>query len=430
MFYLLYNLLSIFLLIPLVLFTLFRAIKLKWPLAILPRFGLIPARELAKIRGRQVILIHAVSVGEVIAARVLMSALKERYPDHALVVSCGTETGRQTALGFREVDLCIYLPFDYLFSVRLMLSRIEPCMAIVMETEIWPNFTHEIAARGIPLVLANGRISDRSFGRYLKLRWFFRHALQNFSLLCMQSDLMRERIIAIGAPKERAVVAGNLKLDIQPRVTTEADKQSLRQSYLIPQDCLVLTAGSTHPGEESLLLEIYREILESDGKIFLVLAPRHPQRADEVASVVENADIPFRRLTEQAGDESMRCGEILLVDKVGELMNLYALADIGFVGGSMVPKGGHNLLEPASCGLPVVFGQQMANFREIATLVNACQAGVQVADAAELGAVLRRLVQDKGEREQLGARGLEMIRNNGGATARHLEEISALMPHR
>jgi len=362
------------------------------------------------------------------AARVLMRALKERYPGYALIISCGTETGRETALGFSEVDLCIYLPFDYLFSVRLMLSRLNPCMVIVMETEIWPNFTHEIAAREIPLILANGRISDRSFGRYLKLRWFFRHALLNFSLLCMQSDLMRERIIAIGAPKERAVVAGNLKLDIQPRVTAEADKLSLRQRYLVPQNCLILTAGSTHPGEEALLLEIYREILESGGKLFLVLAPRHPQRADEVAAIVENAGIPFRRLTETAGYEPLGCGEILLVDKVGELMNLYALADIGFVGGSMVPKGGHNLLEPASCGLPVVFGQQMANFREIATLVNACQAGVQVADAAELGSVLRRLVQDKGERERLGSRGLEMIRKNGGATARHLEVISALMP--
>lgn len=430
MFYLLYNLLSIFLLIPLVLFTIFRAIKLQWPLAILPRFGVIPACELAKIRGRQVILLHAVSVGEVIAARVLVKALKERYPDHALIVSCGTETGRQTALGFSEVDLCIYLPFDYLFSVRYMLSRIEPCLVIVMETEIWPNFTHEIAARGIPLVLANGRISDRSFGRYLKLSWFFRHALQNFTLLCMQSDLMRERIVAIGAPKDRAVVSGNLKLDIQPRFTTKADKQSLRQRYLVPQDCLILTAGSTHPGEEVMLIESYREILESGGKLFLVLAPRHPQRADEVAAIVENAGIPFRRLTEPAGYDSMCCGEILLVDKVGDLMNLYALADIGFVGGSMVPKGGHNLLEPASCGLPVVFGHQMANFREIAALVNACQAGVQVADAAELGLVLRRLVQAKGERERLGASGLEMIRKNGGATARHLEEISALMPHR
>lgn len=422
MFYILYNFLS-FLLLPLLLaFTVFRALRLHWPLALGARFGLISASELAKIRGRQVILIHAVSVGEVITARILIKALRKRYPEHALVVSCGTETGRQTAGGFQEIDLCIYLPFDLLPSVRLLLSSLSPVLVIVMETEIWPNFMKLASERGIPVLLANGRISDRSFGRYLKLRWFFRHPLQNFTRLCMQSELTRERIIAIGADSRRASVAGNLKLDISLRIVTAADKNALRKSYRIPGDCLVLIAGSTHAGEEQLLLELYRKLRPGNENLFLILAPRHPQRSDEVAHLIEKTGIPYRRLTGPAGE----AGEVLLVDKVGELMSLYSLSDVGFVGGSMVPRGGHNLLEPASCGLPTVFGCHMANFREIAALVVECEAGIQVSSAAQLEEAVLTLVRDPAERQRLGANGLEMIRNNGGATARHMEVIEAV----
>ena len=198
--------------------------KLQWPLALAARFGFISSSELSKLQGRPVLLLHAVSVGEIIAARPLIKALRNSYPDHAIVVSNSTETGRQTASGFKEIDLCVYFPFDFLPSVRTMLRLLNPCIIIIMETEIWPNFTREAARRGIPLVMANGRISDRSFPRYLKLSWFFRHALQNFTLLCMQSETARERIIAIGAPAERVVVSGNLKYDI-PFHQVDADRK-------------------------------------------------------------------------------------------------------------------------------------------------------------------------------------------------------------
>lgn len=431
MFYFLYNLISVFLLIPVCLFTIYRSIRLKWPLALAPRFGLIPAAELAKIKGRQVILLHAVSVGEIFAARTLIRALRTRYPAHALVVSSGTETGRQTALSLPEADLCVYLPFDFLPSVRLMLSHLKPCIVIVMETEIWPNFTHEIAKRNIPLVMANGRISDRSYGRYLKLSWFFRHALQNFTLLCMQSETTKERIVCIGAPPDRVVVSGNLKFDLPLRHITANVKAELRQRYNIPEECLVITAGSTHQGEEELLLAVYREMQAEFDHLFLVLAPRHPQRCREVAELLEQSGIRFRRFTElkNSGETELPGGELLLVDTVGELMNLYCLADAGFVGGSMLPKGGHNLLEPASCGLPVVFGPYMANFRDIASLVIDSQAGVQVGSKAELAAALRLMLVDQDERRKLGNNGREMIRLHAGSTAKHLEQISSLMTH-
>lgn len=280
-------------------------------------------------------------------------------------------------------------------------------------------------------MMANGRISDRSYGRYLKLSWFFRHALQNFTLLCMQSETFKERIINIGAPPGRVVVAGNLKFDLALRQVTANDKTELRRRYNVPAESLVIVAGSTHSGEEELLLEIYRELQAEFGNLFLVLAPRHPQRSREVSELLEKSGVSFRRFTEQknAGKVELRSGELLLVDTVGELMNLYSLADGGFVGGSMVPKGGHNLLEPASCGLPVVFGPFMANFRDIASLVIDSQAGIQVNSKAELSAALRLMLAEPDERRRLGSNGRDMIRLHGGSVEKHLEQLSSLMAH-
>jgi len=432
MFYLVYNLLSLLLLPPLLVFTVCRSIRLQWPLALPARFGLISSAELAKLRARPVILLHAVSVGEVTAARPLIAALRARYPGYALVVSNGTDTGRQMAATLAEVDLCIYFPFDFLPSVRHILKLLKPSVVIIMETEIWPNFTREVARRSIPLIMANGRISDRSFTRYLKFRWFFRQALGNFSRLLMQSAIARERIIAIGAPAERVVVTGNIKYDISLQPVDPGGRRVLRRRCSIPDDYLIITAGSTHAGEEDLLLKAYQELRVDSARLFLVLAPRHPQRTAEVAEMLLKSAVCFRRFSElQANSgEPFQTGEVLLVDTVGELMNLYSLADVAFVGGSLVPVGGHNLLEPASLGIPAVFGPYMANFREIAVLVLESRAGVQVDTYQELVQTLRRLLADPAERESLSGNSLAMMRQNGGATGRHLESIAAQLPSR
>jgi len=430
MFYLLYNSLSLFLLVPVLLFSVWRSIRLKWPLALAARFGCVPEGDLALVHGRRVILLHAVSVGEVIAARPLLRALRERYPDHALVVSNGTDTGRQMAASFPEVDRCVYYPFDFLPSVRHLLNQLNPSLVIIMETEIWPNFTRETARRGIPLVMANGRISDRSFPRYQKFGWFFRQALQHFTLLCMQTETARERIIAIGAFPERVVVSGNLKYDIPCRPVTADEKSALRQRLGIPGTSVVITAGSTHDDEEAMLLAIYQELLNSRANLFLVLAPRHPQRCADVGAQVGKAGVRFRLFTEltPGSGEVFGCGELLLIDTVGELMNLYALADMVFVGGSLVPVGGHNLLEPASRGVPAVFGPYMANFTEIAALVLDNRAGIAVSTPADLAKTLLRLANDPVERQTLGHNGLEMMRVNGGATERHMEMLAGQLP--
>ncbi len=424
MFYLLYNLLSILLLLPVICYHLYRSISRGRPPALAERFGLVPPETTAAIGGRPVIWLHAVSVGEAIASRPLLKALRQRYPDHALVVSTTTETGRATASGFPEKDLCIYFPFDFLPAVFMALNAIVPRVIIIMETEIWPNFTREARKRGIPVLLANGRISDRSYEGYLRFSWFFRHPLQLFSRLCMQTDTDRERIMAVGAPPERTLRAGNLKYDIPYRQITEGERSDLRQRYLMPEGAVVLTVGSTHPGEEPPLLDAYHALLAACPELFLVLAPRHPERSAEVAGLLERAGLPYRRRTGLDGAERLCCGGVLLVDTIGELLDLYALADVAFVGGSLVPTGGHNLLEPASVGVPSVFGPHMSNFREIAELVLHYGAGVQVTSSDKLEETLRTLVASPDLRRVLGQNGLKLMRDNGGATDRHMEIVA------
>jgi 3-deoxy-D-manno-octulosonic-acid transferase len=424
MFFLAYNLLSVFILIPVIVYHLYRSISRGRPPALAERFGYIPPAELSRIGERPVIWLHAVSVGESIAARPLLKALRRRYPAHAIIVSNTTETGRGTAAAFPEKDLCIYFPFDFLPAVRRALGSLRPELVIIMETEIWPNFTREATARGVPVILANGRISDRSFAGYLRFSWFFRHALQLFSRLCMQTETDCDRIIAIGAPAGRTLRSGNLKYDIPYRHVSRDEKQRLKGQYSIPDGLLVLMAGSTHAGEEQTVIDAFRKLLPLFDGLFLVLVPRHPERAGEVATLLERSGIPFRRRSALPGPEGFRNGEALLVDTVGEMMGLYALSDVAFVGGSLVPTGGHNLLEPASLGVPSVFGPHMSNFREIAELVLRYGAGVQVESAEGLTESFRTLLTSAELRQVLGQNGLKLMRDNGGATERHLEIIA------
>ena len=418
MFFLVYNILSLFLLVPVVIYHLYRSLSRGRPPAFKERFGLISAADLAVIGKKPVIWLHAVSVGESIAARPLLKALRTQYPGHAILVSNTTETGRAISSGFPEKDLCIYFPFDFLPAVCSALKSIKPELIIIMETEIWPNFCREAAKRRIPIMLANGRISDRSFGRYLKFSWFFRHSLQLFSSLCMQTETDRERIIAIGAPAERALVSGNLKYDIPNHSVPEAEKRALRERYAIPEHLMVLTAASTHPGEDGLLISAYRELSAQYENLFLVLVPRHPERAAEVASLLDSMSIPYRRRTalNHAEVAMFKNGEVLLVDTIGEMMALYALSDLAFVGGSLTPDGGHNLLEPASLGIPSIFGAHMNNFREITVLVLQYGAGVQIRTVDELAETLRTVASSVTLRQVLGQNGLKMMRDNGGAT--------------
>jgi 3-deoxy-D-manno-octulosonic-acid transferase len=424
MFFFLYNICSAFLVLPVLLFNVIRAWQRGWPLATAERFGVVPRHKLAAIAGRPVIWVHTVSVGEAIAARPLLKALRKRYPDHALVVSATTETGLKTATDFVEVDQCLYFPFDFLPSVRLILALVKPRIIIIMETELWPNFCREAARRHIPLLLANGRISDRSFPRYLKFSWFFRPALRCFTDIFMQSELGKERIIAIGAQPDNVHVAGNLKNDIPTRQIDQSDRHKLRQRYGLPDECLIITAGSTRDGEEPHIITAYRELAAEMGNLLLVLVPRHTERCAELATLLHNAGLRFCKRSNIIASTILQPGEVLLVDTVGELLDLYALADCAFVGGSLVPVGGHNLLEPASVGVPMVFGPYMANFPEITELIRTYGAGIQITAPDELTPTLRTLLTSVELRRVLGMNGLKVLRDNGGAVERHMKIVT------
>ncbi len=429
LFYPAYNLLSIFLLIPVVIHHLYRSISRGRKPALIQRFGLIPSRALEEIDGRPVIWVHAVSVGEAIAARPLLRGLKRRYPGNAILVSSSTETGKKIVSGFPEKDASIYFPFDFLPSVSIMLGRVRPVMVIVMETEIWPNFCRAVALRNIPLILANGRISDRSFPRYQTFRRFFRRPLGLFSKLCMQTESDRERITTIGAPFERTVVCGNLKYDIPWKRIGKSEKSSLRKRYALPDDLTVIIAASTHEGEEQEILSAYSKILAAKNRIFLIMAPRHPERVAEVSAIIRKQSIRCRLRSEISGSPyPFSAGEALLIDSMGEMMDLYSISDIAFVGGSLAPVGGHNLLEPASCGIPFIFGPQMANFREISEFVIHYGAGVQINSAEEFTKVLQEMIQSEELRLVIGNNGLKLMRDKGGAVERHIEMISGFLP--
>ncbi|WP_243374029.1 3-deoxy-D-manno-octulosonic acid transferase [Geotalea sp. SG265] len=427
MIHLLYNLIAVISIPFVVSYHLYRSLSRGRRTAFAERFGFISATELETLRGSDVIWLHAVSVGETIAAVPLVKALRRHYPEKKIVISNVTETGREVARKMAGVDLCIYFPFDYPFAVARALEAVNPTLVLIMETEIWPNFIRKARALGIPVVLVNGRISDRSFRRYLKLSWFFGPVLRQLSAICVQSGEDARRIEAIGARPDQVQVTRNLKYDIAVPIRSLAECEELKSRYGLPGNCLIFTAGSTHEGEEQLVISAYQAALKAGIVVVMVLVPRHPERARQVAELLAAAGISYRlRSTLAEVPGKLAVGETLLVDTVGELLNLYAVSDVVLVGGSLVPTGGHNLLEPAALSVPAIFGPHMDNFREISSLVLAGGAGIQVADGGELAVQLQDLLKDSERRRQVGMYGARLIAENSGSAELHcavIEEI-------
>ncbi|KAF0220704.1 MAG: 3-deoxy-D-manno-octulosonic-acid [Geobacteraceae bacterium] len=426
--YILYNII-LWLALPFVIgYHLYRSVSRGRRSAFAERFGLLATDRLSAVVGKETIWVHAVSVGETIAVKPLLKALKETFPDWKIVLSNVTETGRSIGEKLAEADLCIYFPFDYPFAVKGLLEKVNPSILIVMETEIWPNFLRIARRMGIPAVMVNGRISDRSFGRYLKFKRFFRPVLANFTAFCMQTGEDARRIAAIGAEPDRVHVTKNLKYDLPMASSSPEQRGELRKSYRIPGGALVFTAGSTHAGEEEIVVAAYKSLLSQGRDCFMILAPRHPERAGQVAEILKKAGVSFTiRSGLDARSEEFAPGEVLLVDTVGELTRLYSFSDVVFVGGSLVPTGGHNVLEPAACGVPVIFGPHMGNFREIAALFLKWGGGVQVKNGEELEVYLQALLADDERRAAMGKNGARLLLDNSGSTARHIEVIRKLV---
>jgi 3-deoxy-D-manno-octulosonic-acid transferase len=392
------------------------------------RLGFYAAERLAPLRNREVFWIHAVSVGETRAAVPLLKALRRAYPEAALLVSNVTETGHGIARGLKEVDLCLFFPFDLSWVVRRVLRQVRPSLVVIVETEIWPNFVRLADASSIPVLLVNGRISDRSFPRYRRVRRLLRPVLEHFAAFCMQSEADAGRIRALGAPAVRVATTRNLKFDMEAVIPDAAAVDRLRRELRLPAGIPVWVAGSTHVGEEEAVVDLYRELLREGRQLVLGLGPRHPERCRSVSEMLAGRGFSHAlRSALSQRPEPFAAGEVLLVDTIGEMLKFYACADAVFVGGSLVPVGGHNVLEASLLKKPVIFGSYMQNFKEIGALLLQRGGGVQVADAAALGAALRRLLDNPDEGIAMGERGHALLRENAGATDATLATVRRLL---
>jgi 3-deoxy-D-manno-octulosonic-acid transferase len=372
------------------------------------------------------IWIHAVSVGEVLAARPLVAALKARFPGRRVVLSTTTLTGHEVARkGALGADGLFFAPFDWPGPVRRALARLDPSLLVLVETEIWPNLIHEAKRHGARVALANGRLSKGSHTGYRRIRAFLRRVLEDVDLFLMQGEPHAERIRDLGAPADRVRVTGNLKYDA---LDAPAPPEAL-VALLAPERRRgrpLLVAGSTVAGEEELVLEAFRLVLERSPDANLVLAPRHPERFDSVPPLVRAAGLRCaRRTTLEPG--VVGDGQVVLLDTIGELAQVYPLASVVFVGGSLVPRGGHNLLEAAVAGKPVLVGPHMHNFQEMARQFLAEGALVEVRSAEDLAREATSLLLDAERRHKIGERARALVIENRGALERTVEALAGLV---
>jgi 3-deoxy-D-manno-octulosonic-acid transferase len=398
---------------------------------------------------RPVIWLHAVSVGEFLAARPLIDRIKSEFPSYRLIVSTTTLTGQRLAR-VHLFDGIFYFPFDWKFSVRRAIDWVKPSVVIIIETELWPNFLRECRSRGIVTLLVNGRISLRSFRRYRWIRGFIRRVVEDFSLMTMQSEADAERARVLGAHAARVRVCGNLKYDIswdggrgsgvgeEPTLLpTFSPGDDIDHQFALSASPLLIVAGSTSAGEEELLLSSLREVRSHPGLegARLLIAPRHPERFDEVASLLARSGFTFARRSKtraiaaadahviraEGAVEPESSADVMLLDTIGELASLYRFAAVVFVGGSLVPRGGHNIIEPAAFARPIIVGPHTDNFRQIVSDFASADALVQLTGpsagaANKLTRELVRLLSDHEQRQAMGIRAREILQLNRGAT--------------
>ena len=366
------------------------------------------------------IWIHAVSVGEVLAVATLLPSLKKAFPDTPVVVSVITVTGRQVAADkLAGVDAVFYCPFDLAFLVRRVVAKMRPRALVVMETELWPHLLRESRRAGAVTMVANGRISDGSFPRYQAIAGVMKHYLEQVDLFCMQDELYAERIAALGAPAGKIKLTGSLKFDGLPQAPP-------RDGRVFPEGRRILVGGSTLADEEAALLSIFESLRADYPDLFLVIAPRHAPRFDEVYELARDRDLRVaRRSTPMA--MAARAADVLILDTLGELASLYREADYVFVGGSLADQGGHNIIEPASEGKPVLFGPHMQNFADIARAFLEAEAVVQVEDAAALEAALRKLIESPDKGRTLGERARRVVEEKRGASERTVTVLKELL---
>jgi 3-deoxy-D-manno-octulosonic-acid transferase len=404
---------------PVWLFRLLRYSKYRAGLA--ERLGRVPQRLRASQR-RPTIWVHAVSVGEVLAVSGLISELQQRVPQYRIAVSTTTATGQKLARDRFGAANVFYFPLDFAFAVRPYLRALRPELMVIAETEFWPNLLRLGRQSGARIAVVNARISDRSFPRYRRFRALMAPSLRNINLFLAQGEEDRRRLIEIGASAERVQVSGNLKFDLQP--ASEAPLVAELKSA-IANAGPVFVCGSTVEGEEPILLRAFAVVRERYPNALIILAPRHPERFAQVAELIAASGIKFWRRSQWNASDPLGPG-IFLLDTIGELASTYQLADIAFVGGSLVPKGGHNILEAAQHGSAIVVGPHTENFRDMVRLFRRAGA-VVVVTADELAQTFLSLFADETRCRGLGARAREILRDNSGATARTVSALESLL---
>jgi 3-deoxy-D-manno-octulosonic-acid transferase len=409
---------------------LYQALRYRKYVGNLPqRLGYLPLSF--NFDGDSSIWIHAVSVGEVLTARALLPELRERYPKLRLFLSTTTMTGQQVARSnLQYVDEVFYFPFDLAPIVKRTMRLVKPRLFIMMETEIWPNLLRACREAGVKTVLVNGRISSRSYPRYRLARRFFRRVLADVDRFCMQSEESARRIVAIGADRDRVTVTGSLKFDsleIPGAPTIDRGRNRVLRYFRMTPERHVLIAASTLKGEEEPVLEAFQRVRATWGDALLIVAPRKPERFDEVERLARRAGWRVARRTELPVDSEPRV-DVVVLDTIGELAQLYQVATAVFVGGSLVDAGGHNILEPAVFGKPIVFGPYMHNFTDIARTFIDNRGAIQVHSDAELENAIVELLSDPVRRAGLGAAARALVEANRGARAKSLAIIGQLVP--
>jgi 3-deoxy-D-manno-octulosonic-acid transferase len=423
-------------------YLLYQAVRYRKYVRSLPqRMGYLPASF--NFDGEHSIWIHAVSVGEVLTARALLPELRQRYPHLRIFLSTTTMTGQQVArTNLQYVDDVFFLPFDLRVMVNRTLRLVKPKLFIIMETEIWPNLLRACQQAGVRTALVNGRISSRSYPRYRLARGFFRHVLSNVDRLCMQSEESARRVIDIGAPRERVTVTGSLKFDSLDLVSLQEPAEAspyriqpmhdrgrnrVLRYFRVPPERPVIIAASTLKGEEEHVFEAFQRVRATMSTALLIVAPRKPERFEEVERLARRSGWNVARKSELPVDTDPR-HDVVILDTIGELAQLFQIATAVFVGGSLVDAGGHNILEPAVFGKPIVFGPYMQNFAEIARTFLDNGAAIQIRNGRELEPALVELLRDPVHRAKLGAAARALVEANRGAREKTLRMLAELLP--
>lgn len=430
-FWILYNgmlLAGVVLLLPLIVYTV--ATKSKRRHTFRQRMGWCrpPWGDQSDGSAEKCIWVHALSVGEVLAARPMVCRLRELRPDSRICFTTSTYTGFQTALQLfgqeRQIGLA-YFPYDWIGAVRRVVSQINPCLVVLTETDIWPNFLMEMHRRRVPVSLVNLRLSEGSWRNYRRFGWAARYIFQGFEKITVQYKLDMNRLTALGIDQKKISVTGNIKFDGAAPESAADSGEQWKKKLSIPAGTGVIVAGSTHPGEESLLLEILRSLTHRGPAPILILAPRDPLRSREIVTSCGAFGLDAGLMTTvlNRSPEANPCPQVVVVDTIGVLKALYGVADVAFVGGSLVPCGGHNPLEPAVWGKPVLFGPDMRDFSMISRLLLEARAAERVMNADELLRSVKKLLEDPQLAADMGSRGLEVIELHKGSVDKSLKFI-------